>query len=309
MKRVVSVSLGSSARDAAHDLKVLGEDVRLERRGTDGDLARARRLLKELDGQVDALGLGGVSLHLRAGWRRYPIREVADLVSAVKRTPVVDGSGIKDSLEQALPEYLERRSGYCLAGVRALLVSGADRWALGEALERAGCRLTVGDFVYALGLPWTLRSMRSLERVAVALLPLMCQLPLSWLYPTGKAQDAAPRAGLGQELIAQAQLVAGDFHYIRRHLPRSLAGKIVLTNTITPEDRAELARRGPVLLVTTSPNFNGRAFATNVLEALIVAVAGRSNLTPEEYRAYAEAMELTPDVRWLHPPVEQAVQG
>lgn len=308
MKRVVSVSLGSSARDAAYELKVLGEEVRLERRGTDGDLQRAKALLAELDGQVDALGLGGVSFSLRAGWRKYPIREVTALASVVKRTPVVDGAGVKNSLEQGLPEYLERRFSYRLAGLKALLVSGVDRWSLGEALEQAGCSLTVGDFVYALGLPVPLHSMRALERVAVVLLPLMCQLPLKWLYPTGAKQEEKPQHGYGEELIAQANLVAGDFHYIRRSLPPSLAGKIVLTNTITAADRAELARRGPVLLITTSPNFDGRAFATNVIEALIVAVAGRSDLTPEEYRAYAEAMELTPDVQWLHPPAVSAAR-
>lgn len=308
MKRVVSVSLGSSARDAVYDLRVLGEDIRLERRGTDGDLARARALLAELDGQVDALGLGGVSLYLNAGSRRYPVREVVSLASVVKRTPVVDGSGVKASLEQALPEYLHQRFGYNLSGVQALLVSGIDRWSLGEALEKAGCRLTLGDLVYALGLPWPLHSLRSLERVAVALLPVFSQVPLSWLYPMGGAQETAPRRGFGQELISRAQLVAGDFHYIRRHLPPSLAGKIVLTNTVTPADRAELARRGPVLLITTSPNLGGRSFATNVIEALIVAVAGRANLTAEEYQAYAEAMELNPEVKWLHPPAERAAR-
>jgi hypothetical protein len=296
------VSLGSSTRDAVYELKVLGEEVRLERRGTDGDFERARKLLESLDGKVDALGLGGVSLTLRAGWRKYPLREVVSLASVVKHTPVVDGSGVKDSLERALPEYLSQRFSYRLDGLGALLVSGVDRWALGEALERAGCRLTVGDFVYALNLPCPLHSMRALKRVAVVMLPLMSQLPLRWLYPMGQAQEAAPRHDLGQDLIARSQLIAGDFHYIRQHLPASLAGKIIITNTVTSEDRVELAARGPVLLITTSPNFNGRAFATNVIEALIVAVAGRVDLTQEEFRAYGEAMDLTPDVKWLHPP-------
>jgi hypothetical protein len=28
-------------------------------------------------------------------------------------------------------------------------------------------------------------------------------------------------------------VIAGDFHYIRRHMPPDLSGKIILTNTIT----------------------------------------------------------------------------
>lgn len=308
MKRVVSVSLGSSARDAAYDLKVLGEEIHLERRGTDGDLRRARALLAALDGQVDALGLGGVSLHLTAGQRTYPLREAVELAAVARTTPVVDGSGVKASLEKALPEYLERRFNYRLHDVKGLLVSGVDRWHLGVALEKAGCRLTVGDFVFALGLPWPLHSMQSLGRVAAVLLPLMCQLPLSWLYPVGPTQEGTARPGLGQELILEAGIVAGDFHYIRRHVPPSLAGKIIITNTVTAADRDDLARRGPVLLVTTSPNLGGRSFATNVIEALIVAVAGRTNLSAEEFQAYAEAIELVPDVKWLHPPTRDTAE-
>ena len=60
MKRAVSISLGSSERDKAVEVELLGESVRIERRGTDGDAERATALFTELDGQVDALGVGGM---------------------------------------------------------------------------------------------------------------------------------------------------------------------------------------------------------------------------------------------------------
>ena len=74
-KRVVSVSLGSSKRDATIEAELLGYKVAIERRGTDGDLTRAGAEICELDGKVDAIGLGGTDLFVTAGRRRYYIRD------------------------------------------------------------------------------------------------------------------------------------------------------------------------------------------------------------------------------------------
>ncbi|MGE5653834.1 MAG: quinate 5-dehydrogenase, partial [Bacillota bacterium] len=41
MKRVVSVSLGSSKRNHAVETEILGEQFRIERIGTDGDMNKA----------------------------------------------------------------------------------------------------------------------------------------------------------------------------------------------------------------------------------------------------------------------------
>lgn len=311
MRRVVSVSLGSAARDSSHQMKVLGEEILIERRGTDGDLGAAKRLLQDLDGKVDAIGLGGISLHLYAGSRPYVIREALELVRVVKETPVVDGSGVKSSLETRLPRYVEDKLGISLQGKETLIVSAVDRFALGDALQQAGCRMVIGDVVYALGLPFPLYSMRAINNLATLLLPVMTQLPLAWLYPTGKDQERQVKQSKGAELIERAEVVAGDYHYIRKHLPDSMRDKIVITNTITAEDRAMLRARGPVFLVTTSPNYAGRSYATNVIEALIVAVSGRApqELTPQDYLDYARAMDLSPTAEWLRPAGSDAAQA
>ncbi|GFP19455.1 hypothetical protein HKBW3S03_00960, partial [Candidatus Hakubella thermalkaliphila] len=45
MRRIVSVSLGSSKRDHRVSLNILGQDFVVERIGTDGNMARAIELL------------------------------------------------------------------------------------------------------------------------------------------------------------------------------------------------------------------------------------------------------------------------
>jgi hypothetical protein len=54
LKKVVSVSIGSSKRNHKVRVKIFGEEFTIERIGTDGDKRKAIELIKELDGKVDA---------------------------------------------------------------------------------------------------------------------------------------------------------------------------------------------------------------------------------------------------------------
>ena len=62
MKRAVSVSLGDSSRDKQVILEMGGQQIELARIGHNGDLERTRRTFADLDGQVDALGMGANAL-------------------------------------------------------------------------------------------------------------------------------------------------------------------------------------------------------------------------------------------------------
>lgn len=291
-KRVVSVSLGASRRDSAVQVELLGEEVVLERRGTDGDFQRALCLIAELDGKVDAIGLGGIDLYLWAGGRRYPIRDAQRLKGAARKTPVVDGSGLKHTLE--------RRAVAQLAGLidwkstKVLLPSAVDRFGLAEALHEAGAKVLYGDFIFALGLPIPLYSLSFLQKLAFVLLPVLTQLPFQLLYPTGERQEKRA-VDWRSRYYAWADLVAGDWHYLKRHMPDGMGGKTVLTNTTTEEDVAFLRERGVRRLITTTPRLNGRSFGTNVMEALLVALAGRE-LGEEDYLRYIDLLGLRPQV-------------
>src|SRR2546428_10826110 len=97
-KRVVSVSLGSSSRDHRFETEIMGQRLIVERIGTDGDVRRAQPLLEELDGKVDALGLGGTELYVRAGDREYLVLQAALLVRNRPPAPAVYGWGLEGYL-------------------------------------------------------------------------------------------------------------------------------------------------------------------------------------------------------------------
>jgi hypothetical protein len=301
-KRVVSVSLGSHSRDHRFETDILGQRFVIERRGTDGDVRRAQALLEELDGNVDALGLGGTDLYLRAGPRKYLIRETARIVRNIRQTPFVDGGGMKASWERWLiTDYLPHRKGLSLRGRKVLLVSSVDRYGMAEAFTEAGAQTVFGDFLFALGLPIPLHSLSTVKIVAALLLPFLTKLPIKWLYPTGKKQDEiTPKWG---RYYAWADVVAGDFLLIRRFMPADLRGKVILTQTITSADVDALRARGVWLLITDGPDMGGRSFATNVLQGVVVALLGRrpEDISTEEYLQTALRAGFEPRVEELNP--------
>jgi len=301
MKRIVSVSIGASSRNHSVTANICGQDFLIERIGTDGDLKKAVRIIEELDGKVDVFGMGGIDLYLygRNG-RRHVIRAALPLARAARKTPIVDGSGLKNTLERDVVNFLHRDCGLELTGKKVLLVSGMDRFGMAEGFTRMGCDMIFGDVMFALGLPIPIRSLKNLHRLASALIPIVCQLPFHWLYPTGHEQEKVlPRYN---KYYQDADIIAGDFLYIKRHLPERLEGKVIVTNTVTPSDVHMLQQRGVKLLVTSTPEFNGRSFGTNVIEALIVSLSGKrpEDITADMYAKLIREFDITHRVEYLN---------
>jgi hypothetical protein len=242
MKRITSISLGSSKRDKATKTSFLGEDFEIERIGTNGNLLTFRQKLTELDGKVDAFGLGGTDMYIYAAGRRYTFGEIQRLASAAVKTPVVDGSGLKNTLERETVNYLQREGIVDFKKSRVLLVCGVDRFGMAEALDATGASVTYGDLMFSLDIPIAIRSLNNLK------------------------------------------------------------GKVILTNTTTADDVEELKKRGVKLLVTTTPEFDGRSFGTNVMEGVLIAMSGRKpeELTPSDYMVMLGKLGWKPRIQVLN---------
>lgn len=297
MKTVVSVSLGSSTRDHRAIVELLGERFDISRVGTDGKLDVAIERVKELDGHVDAIGLGGIDVYLYAGKHRYALRDGLRLLEAAKTTPVVDGSGLKNTLEREAVRYMHDELGIDLRGKHVLMVSALDRFGMAQALVDAGADVLFGDFIFALDKDMPVRSLSEFETQAEKYLPDACKLPFQFFYPTGKKQDKPPEPKYPQ-YYHDADIIAGDFHFMRQFMPDDLRDKIVLTNTVTEKDVDELRKRGVKQLITTTPDFQGRSFGTNVVEAALLALLGKkwADVTPEDYERVLHELHLRPRV-------------
>lgn len=301
VKEVVSVSIGSSKRDHTVEVELLGERFRISREGTDGDMDRAVQRLRELDGAVDALGLGGIDLYLTAAGRDYHFRDAKRFARAVERTPLVDGTGLKGAVEADVVRFMAEDLGLELAGKRVLVTSAVDRWGMTEGFYAAGCEVVAGDLLWALGVPVMIRSRAALIRTIRLLAPIAVQLPFSWLYEAEADHTTAVKGESSHaHLYREADIIAGDYKYVRRYMPDEMRGKWIVTNTTTPEDVEFLRARGVELLVTTTPRLAGRSFGANVIEATLIALDGAAARLPQErYIELMRASGFTPDVQWL----------
>jgi len=300
LKRVVSVSLGSSKRDHQVQVELLGEQFEISRLGVDGDFERAIAKLHQLDGQVDAIGLGGIDVYVYAGNKRYAFNDGLKLMEAVKTTPVVDGSGLKNTLERDAVKYLLQNTDIIKNGTRVLMVSAVDRFGMAEAFAAAQCDVTYGDLIFAAGIPYPIKTLQELEEIAAKLLPEMTRLPFLMLYPTGQKQESRDedKAEKFAQYYHDAEVIAGDFHFIKRYIPDKLDGQTIITNTTTASDVEFLRQSGAGRLVTTTPVFEGRSFGTNVIEGVLVTLLGKpcDNITPEDYLDIIKKLDFKPRI-------------
>ena len=299
MKHVVSISLGSSKRNHKASIEVMDESFLLERIGTDGDMNKMIALIRQYDGHVDAFGLGGMDLYIQAVDRRYTLRDAQKVARAAKHTPVVDGSGLKNTLEKRVIRSLAGDTDILQGSPRVLMVSAMDRYGMATSLEEAGCRMTYGDLAFILGIPVGLKSLSSLAFIARILVPFIRFLPFHMIYPTGLKQDSI--TSKYPKLYKDADIVAGDFHLIKRYMPDLLEDAVIITNTVTKEDLDLLRARKVKVLVTTTPEIEGRSFGTNVMEAMLVALKGsKKELEAEEYDDMLEKLAFEPRITYLN---------
>ena len=301
MKRAVSVSIGSSKRDKAVQVTLLGEEISIERMGTDGDMEAAALKYQELDGTVDAFGVGGADLGALVDGNFYPFHSVQPMVRYIEKTPVVDGGGLKNTLENKAPAFLDQKLGDYIneRGRKVFVTLGVDRWGLSTSFVDAGYEVVFGDLMFALGVPIAIKSLDGLRTLAKLMIPIVTRFPFEWLYPTGEKQDE--RVPKYEKYYEWATVIAGDCHYVKKHMPDNMAGKVIVTNTTTEADVALFKELGVKYLVTTTPVLDGRSFGTNMMEAALVALSGKGRpLTWDEYGEMLDQLGFEPQIQELN---------
>lgn len=305
MKKIISISVGSSARDHITRHTFLGQECEISRLGTNGDFKKAIQLYKDLDGKVDAFGIGGVEFFLQVEDKKYYFRDVKRIRNAIKISKAGDGNGVKGLLEKRAFEYLEKylneKEDRSLKGLPALKTTVVERYSMGKAMVDAGLDVTFGDFMFALGLPIAINKLSTARLVAATLLPVITQVPFSWLYPLGSEQDKPPQPKW-TKYYQRSQVIAGDFLQIRQYMPDDLTGKIIVTNTTTPRNVEELKKRNLHILVTVTPRLEGRSFGTNVMEATLLALMDKpqSEVTQADFLELINRIPLEPNIEVLN---------
>lgn len=278
MKTVVSISLGPAGLDFDFRTRFLGKRLRVLRIGTDGDTNRAEMLLQEWQQQADAIGLGAVRDHRQVGVRKYEQAPTRRLLQRVTRIPATTGARLRDILQDWSIRHTQSTLPGFFNNSRTLFMSGAASYRAAQILAEFTDNLVFADPVRELGIPKFLTSLPALELYAAGTHPL-----LSWQAPQVLRPSLAVLQEWNQFLLRKAlhkaHVVAAGFDELEPFGLEELAGKTVLSATISRERLASLGERGVDMVVDYTPVISGRLLGVNVVEAMIMAALEKR---PEE---------------------------
>jgi predicted amino acid dehydrogenase len=300
MRKVVSISLGSSERDYEFSAEFFGRAFHVRRIGCDGDVDLARRMVREHDGQVDAIGLAGMAVEFRVGRRVYRHRPTLRVARAARYTPVVGGRGLRRVVDRWAVADLAEREKELFHRRNVLFMSGIANWDLVEGLREHTDSLTFGDPILHFGAPTPLRGVQALEGYARVAMPLLTRRPYVSFFPRGPAGENLQIRML-RPWVQRADIVVGDLSLIRHYCPSDMRNKVVLTDSIDDEALADLRQRGVRVVCSTMPSIGGaRSIGLGVLQAIMVANLDKrpATITADDYMDLVRELNLRP--RLIH---------
>ncbi len=307
-KEIASISLGPSSGDYAFNATLWGEEFHVQRLGTDGDVQRARALVAHFDGQVDAIGLGGMKIRFKIGPRTFTQGEIQRVADAARTTPVVDGGHLQNTLLRWAISRVAHQQPDLFRYKHIFVLSGVHHYAPALVLSGFSDSIAFGDPVFHWNLPFVLRSLGQLERYADWVLPRLCRAPYSRLYPTGAAKlQRRPR---GAEFFKAADVIVGDIAYLRHFAPDDLRRKVIVTNSLSPQDLEHLKGRGAESVIPFVPRFSDvHPYADlDVIEAMFSCLLDRpvAALSDDDYLQLVSRWEFEPEIIVLNQPPDVA---
>ena len=284
-------------------LRFRGKAIELETVSCDNDLDRARELIRCHQGAVQAVALNRMPVTLRLLGAQASHRLTESLRSASKRTPVVDGLGIRDALERWGVTLADRAQPGIFADKRVLMVPGLNHSGLAAAFVSHGCEVRYADPLVFFGLTRFpgMASRTTLEQAATSILETLRCDPLARLYPAPEPRETHGQA----RLFRWADVLAGDIATIRRFAPPELRHKTIVVESVTQEDLDDLAGRGASIVVTVMPSLSAvgalAGHTSAVVEAVLVALRPDPELSLDEdtYLDLIADLDWIPGIRYL----------
>jgi len=292
---------GESATSSA---SILGREVDVRRLGCNWDFGRARALIAEHDGRVEAIALESMPARLQLGSEQVSHEAGLRLTRAARKTPIVDGSGIRSGIERWAVMLAERAHPGIFAEKRVLMVPGLNHSGLAHALASRTSHMHYADPAIFIGFPRFpgVGSPAILRKAASPTLRNLRAQPMSCLVPSPKKTRRL------RSLFNWAEVLAGDVHAIRSLSDGvDVRRKIVVVESAADPDLDDLRDRGVSTLVTLMPSLDpadtlGRMSAAT-LEALLASVRRdpRLPLTEDTYLDMISELNWEPGVKYLQP--------
>jgi len=298
MKKVVTVSLGSSKQDFKFETEFLGERFQVKRLGADNDTTKAWELMRRHQTQADAIGLSEIGDHWNVGQSTVMNKATEKLLNVVTRVPATTGARLRRLLQVRAVRHVQHALGNYFNNNITLFFSGARNWDMAQALSDYTPNLNFADALVQTGAPKMLTSLQQLELYAkghdIALSGKRGEI-LEGLLPGFKSNRLSAA-------VAKAHLVVGTYAEIKAvGNAANLEGKTIITSAVD-EDRMAFFKQCKVnLVIDVSPQLFERVVGVNVIEAMILASLGKpeEEVSDDDLNEILDELDIKP--RLLHP--------
>ena len=298
MKKIVSISLGASRLDYQYEAELWGRRFHIRRVGCDGDAQAARRLVREHDGQVDCIALGGMAISFRVADRTWKHQETWKIARSARSTPVVGGRALKRIVDRWAIREIARQQPELFDGANVLFLSGIANYDIVEVMREFTDSMTFADPVLHYGLPVLLPDRERLEQYARVAMPILTRRPYVSFFPRVRAAEGIQQRELARFFL-QADVVVGDLRLLMHYAPKDMLHKVVITDTVGDEALDSLRQAGVEVLCTTTPDvFPGRRVDLQILQALAVAHLEKDprQIDDQDYLELAAGLSARPRV-------------
>ena len=298
MKKVVTVTLGSSKQDFEFKTEFLGQSFSVRRLGADMDTGKAWELMRRQQASADAIGLGEISDHYHVGLRTVINKDTQHLTNVVTRVPVTTGATLRRLLQVRAVRYVQKELGNYFNNNLVLFLSGMRNYDMAVALSDYTKNLSFADALFQTGAPTMLTSLEQLEMYAKG-----SELMLS--SRTGRALEAALSTFKNKRVasvVEKSHVIVGTFAEIKAvGSPANLEGKTLITSAVDDERMAFFTKCKVNLVVDVSPMLFEKVVGINTIEAMILAALDKrqEEVSDDDFDEILNELDIKP--RMLHP--------
>lgn len=297
-RTVVNVSFQGDEWDYDERVSLGGHDFRIVRVGTSGDVAAAEDLVWRWSFDADAIAVSGIREARAAGHLAGPVDELERIKGATTRVPVRDDSVLADIFQEwAIRRVEAEMPGYFL-NARVVVVGGTTRERTIAVLREFTDNIVFDEPDHDLALPGRVKT-NPVTATAAGL------GELAWRNVPGVVKDrAAGPLGWVTDKVAHAaaddaDVIIGSFSELMRFGLPNLAGKAVITSTVSEERLAALAELGADLVVDVAPQPFDVMVVPAMFEAMVAATLPRGqHLTTDDLARFIQDAGLESRLLW-----------
>jgi len=297
-KIVVNVSFQNDEWDYDERVTVAGHRFRLVRVGTSGNVDAALESVRRWAEEADAIAVSGVREARAAGHDASRTADLQRVKDTTVRIPIRDDSLLADIFQEWAIRRVEAEMPGYFANARIVVVGATTRERAVAVLREFTDNIIFDEAGHDLVLPGQAKTnpitatTAELGEFAWRHVPgiIKDQLsgPVGWV--SGKVAHVAAE---------DADVIIGSFSELMRFGLPNLAGKAVITSTVSAERLATLSELGADLVVDVTPQPFDFMVVPAMYEAIVAAtLPSGAELTTDALARFLQDAELEPRLMW-----------